>query len=80
MRSGRLVRRLKIDFYALFKQAGIEPCRCKLAKPLVAGGDWCLMLFHPEDNHSEFIVVEPPAMQAGETEIRIVDGHWAYFA
>jgi len=75
----RVVRRIPIDWCGLFREAGIEPCRCKLAKPLVAGGEWCLMIDNPGDGIDlRFIVVTPPPLEHDEEKVIIERGQWAF--
>jgi len=77
----RVVRRVPISWPALFREAGIAPCPCKLAKPLVAGGEWCLMIDTPgETVDLRYIVVSPPPLERDETHVKIEGRDWAFFA
>lgn len=74
-------RLLNIDWDDLFRQANVAPRPCKLGKPLVAGGEWCLMFDNSEPGKPdlEFIVIQPPPLQGEETTRGIFHGRWAFF-
>ncbi len=77
MKAESIVRRVPIDFFTLFKEAGIAPTRAKLGRSTVAQA-WCL--FIDVKDGLELHVITPPPMQTGETGLRIVGQNWCFTA
>lgn len=71
----KITRFLPVDWDDLFRQAGIAPRRCKVARSSVAQA-WCL--FIEEEDGLQLIEIKPPQLAPGETSVRIVKGHWVF--
>ena len=70
----RLVRREPIDFADISRQTGLR--RGKLCKTTFG---WGVQNVHGDDG-ADIALIEPPALQGEETDLRIEDNHWCFYA
>ena len=69
----KIVRRIPIDFMDIFRQSGMR--RGTICKTIFG---WAVQNTQGV-NGPHVALIEPPALQGTETELRIVDNHWCFY-
>jgi hypothetical protein len=70
----RLVRRTPIDFAHIAEQTGLR--RGKLCKTTFG---WGVQNVHGDDGPN-IALIDPPPLEGEETELRIENNHWCFYA
>lgn len=69
-----LTRKLPIDFAALARETGLK--RGNVCHHAVFG--WCIQNTYGE-NAPDIICINPPAMEPGETFLKIEKANWCFY-